>query len=95
MICLVVRVFATFLSTLGTSFDLKEKIFICIAWIPKATVQVRRLHFYYAESCANTQTDDLGRTALFKPVNDSPRNKRKFPRGKPAERGEPKLKRIC
>ena len=37
---LVLRTVASFLSSLGNKFSLKEMIFISIAWIPKATVQV-------------------------------------------------------
>lgn len=36
---LVIRIIATFLSVSFTSFDLKEKVFLCVTWIPKATVQ--------------------------------------------------------
>jgi hypothetical protein len=35
----VIRIIATFLSVSFTSFDLKEKVFLCVTWIPKATVQ--------------------------------------------------------
>ncbi|XP_062992165.1 sodium/hydrogen exchanger 9B2-like [Elgaria multicarinata webbii] len=36
---LIIRVTATFLLLIACGFDLKEKIFIALAWIPKATVQ--------------------------------------------------------
>lgn len=36
---LVLRTVASFLSSLGNKFSLKEMVFISIAWIPKATVQ--------------------------------------------------------
>ena len=42
MLCLCVRAIATYLSVLGSDLDLKERLFVCIAWIPKATVQVGR-----------------------------------------------------
>ncbi len=35
----MIRIIATFLSVSFTSFDLKEKVFLCVTWIPKATVQ--------------------------------------------------------
>lgn len=38
-IALSVRIFFTFLMVLCAGFDLKEKIFIALAWMPKATVQ--------------------------------------------------------
>ncbi|KAM9330487.1 sodium/hydrogen exchanger 9B2 [Gastrophryne carolinensis] len=38
-IALVVRICATFLMVSWAGFNLKEKIFISLAWIPKATVQ--------------------------------------------------------
>lgn len=36
---IVFRTLATFLSVTCSSFNLKEKLFLCGAWIPKATVQ--------------------------------------------------------
>ncbi|KAM6972717.1 sodium/hydrogen exchanger 9B2 [Aplochiton taeniatus] len=38
-ICLVVRVLFTFVCVLCAGFNFKEKIFIALAWVPKATVQ--------------------------------------------------------
>lgn len=38
-VALSVRIFFTFLMVLCAGFDLKEKIFIALAWMPKATVQ--------------------------------------------------------
>ena len=37
---LALRILASFLSVFGLGFNLKEKLFIPIAWLPKATVQV-------------------------------------------------------
>ena len=37
---LLVRMLASFGSVLFNKYDLKEKLFLCIAWIPKATIQV-------------------------------------------------------
>lgn len=37
---LVIRVFVTYLLVHFGGFTLKEKLFIAIAWLPKATVQV-------------------------------------------------------
>ncbi|XP_075399654.1 sodium/hydrogen exchanger 9B1 [Tenrec ecaudatus] len=38
-LALLVRIFATFLLMCFTGFNFKEKIFIALAWMPKATVQ--------------------------------------------------------
>ncbi|XP_053113994.1 sodium/hydrogen exchanger 9B2-like isoform X1 [Hemicordylus capensis] len=38
-IALLVRIIATFLMVCCAGFDIKEKVFISLAWIPKATVQ--------------------------------------------------------
>ena len=40
IIALVFRMLATFFSAMFSGFNHKEKLFICFAWIPKATVQV-------------------------------------------------------
>ena len=37
---LVLRVVVSFLAVLGNGFNLKEMLFVAIAWLPKATVQV-------------------------------------------------------
>lgn len=39
-IALVVRIIATFLMVSFAGFNFKEKVFVSLAWIPKATVQV-------------------------------------------------------
>uniref|UniRef100_A0A4W3JED1 Solute carrier family 9 member B2 n=1 Tax=Callorhinchus milii TaxID=7868 RepID=A0A4W3JED1_CALMI len=39
IIALVIRIFVTFFMVLCAGFSLKEKIFVSLAWIPKATVQ--------------------------------------------------------
>jgi len=39
LICLIFRLAGTFLAISFAGFDLKEKIFLCLAWLPKATVQ--------------------------------------------------------
>lgn len=39
-IALVVRIIATFLMVCFAGFNFKEKVFVSLAWIPKATVQV-------------------------------------------------------
>ena len=41
---LTLRVLVTYLVTFGNNLKLKERLFICIAWLPKATVQVRLVH---------------------------------------------------
>lgn len=40
LIALLVRVLFTYVCVLGAGFNVKEKIFIALAWMPKATVQV-------------------------------------------------------
>lgn len=40
LIALLVRVLFTFVCVLCAGFNLKEKVFIALAWMPKATVQV-------------------------------------------------------
>lgn len=39
-IALTVRLLITFVVVLRAGFNLKEKVFIALAWMPKATVQV-------------------------------------------------------
>ncbi|XP_027059179.1 sodium/hydrogen exchanger 9B2-like isoform X2 [Pocillopora damicornis] len=39
VVSLVIRLFATYLGLLGNDLSLKERLFIAIAWSPKATVQ--------------------------------------------------------
>lgn len=38
---LLLRLIVTFLLVHYAGFNLKEKLFIAVAWLPKATVQVR------------------------------------------------------
>lgn len=40
LIALLVRVLFTFVCVLCAGFNVKEKVFIALAWMPKATVQV-------------------------------------------------------
>jgi len=40
LISLIIRLIATYLGLLGNDLNLKERLFIAIAWLPKATVQV-------------------------------------------------------
>ena len=37
---LLLRILASYFLVLGNGFNIKEKLFIAIAWLPKATVQV-------------------------------------------------------
>lgn len=37
---LLLRILVTYLVTFGNCLTLKDRVFICIAWLPKATVQV-------------------------------------------------------
>uniref|UniRef100_A0A671KFD0 Mitochondrial sodium/hydrogen exchanger 9B2-like n=1 Tax=Sinocyclocheilus anshuiensis TaxID=1608454 RepID=A0A671KFD0_9TELE len=53
-IALTVRLLITFVVVLRAGFNLKEKVFITLAWMPKATVQVylNKLHFTkYVKIC--------------------------------------------
>ncbi|KAI1696557.1 sodium/hydrogen exchanger family domain-containing protein [Ditylenchus destructor] len=40
LIGLIVRTFVAFISAFGTSLNVKERLFVAIAWLPKTTVQV-------------------------------------------------------
>ena len=40
VISLIIRLITTYLGLLGNELNLKERLFIAIAWLPKATVQV-------------------------------------------------------
>lgn len=40
VVSLVIRLITTYLGLLGNDLNLKERLFIAIAWLPKATVQV-------------------------------------------------------
>ncbi len=40
---LLLRTIVTYLVTFGNNLNRKERLFICIAWLPKATVQVKHL----------------------------------------------------
>jgi NhaP-type Na+/H+ or K+/H+ antiporter len=40
IIGLAIRFIATFVSVFYKKFNFREKIFLCLAWIPKATIQV-------------------------------------------------------
>ncbi|ELK29749.1 Sodium/hydrogen exchanger-like domain-containing protein 1 [Myotis davidii] len=42
-LALLARISATFFLVTFAGFNLKEKIFIALSWIPKATVQVRHI----------------------------------------------------
>ena len=43
VISLVVRLVTTYLGLLGNDLNLKERLFISISWLPKATVQVNQI----------------------------------------------------
>ena len=40
VISLIIRLVTTYLGLLGNDLNLKERLFIAISWLPKATVQV-------------------------------------------------------
>lgn len=48
---LSMRLLASFTAVLGGGFSFKECIFISLAWIPKATVQVVKYHFTISYLC--------------------------------------------
>lgn len=41
LIALTVRILVTYICVLCAGFSVREKVFIALAWMPKATVQVR------------------------------------------------------
>ena len=43
VISLVIRLVTTYLGLLGNDLNLKERLFIAISWLPKATVQVNQI----------------------------------------------------
>ena len=43
VISLVIRLVTTYLGLLGNDLNLKERLFISISWLPKATVQVNQI----------------------------------------------------
>ena len=43
VISLVIRLVSTYLGLLGNDLNLKERLFISISWLPKATVQVNQI----------------------------------------------------
>ncbi|KAM8939422.1 sodium/hydrogen exchanger 9B2-like [Pelodytes ibericus] len=65
-IALVVRIFSTFLMVCCAGFKLKEKIFISLAWIPKATVQaaIGSVALDTARSKGNVQYEEYGMDVL-------------------------------
>jgi hypothetical protein len=40
LIGLIFRCLAAFIAVLGLGFNVKERLFVTVAWLPKATVQV-------------------------------------------------------
>lgn len=51
LIALLVRVLFTFVCVLCAGFNMREKVFIALAWMPKATVQVYVHSFSYLDIC--------------------------------------------
>lgn len=47
---LLFRMLVSFLAVLGTQLNMKERIFIPFAWLPKATVQVCSFSLQFLES---------------------------------------------
>ena len=39
VLALIIRMFATYVAVMGGELNVKEKIFMAFAWLPKATVQ--------------------------------------------------------
>ena len=46
-IAMVIRLIVTFLVVSGNNLSIKDKLFVAIAWSPKATVQVNRVQSSY------------------------------------------------
>ncbi|XP_061441509.1 sodium/hydrogen exchanger 9B2-like [Rhineura floridana] len=63
---LLVRVTATFLLVTASGFDFKEKVFIALAWIPKATVQaaIGSIALDTARELQNHELEQYGLTIL-------------------------------
>uniref|UniRef100_A0A8B9UTV3 Cation/H+ exchanger transmembrane domain-containing protein n=1 Tax=Anas zonorhyncha TaxID=75864 RepID=A0A8B9UTV3_9AVES len=65
-IALVVRIIATFLMVCFAGFNFKEKVFVSLAWIPKATVQVNQailLLFLLVKERTNSEVTQQGQHA--------------------------------
>lgn len=45
-VSLVFRMLTSFLVVMGGQLNLRERLFVALAWLPKATVQVRGFAFY-------------------------------------------------
>jgi len=52
---MVIRLIVSFFSVWGTDLNMKERIFIPFAWLPKATVQVRFMKDWCLYLCLNPQ----------------------------------------
>ena len=67
LIGIVCRITATLISSTCSDFTWKEKIFICISWLPKATVQaaVGSLALDIAKEKGNEDEIRLGNEVLF------------------------------
>ncbi|XP_075057091.1 sodium/hydrogen exchanger 9B2 [Mixophyes fleayi] len=65
-IALIVRICFTFLMVSWAGFEMKEKIFISLAWIPKATVQaaIGSIALDMARSIGNKQFEEYGMDVL-------------------------------
>lgn len=63
---LVFRTIGSFFSVTFSGFNLKEKIFLCLAWIPKATVQaaIGSMALDYAREIKDDESITLGKTIL-------------------------------
>jgi len=49
VVSLVIRLITNYLGLLGNELNLKERLFIAIAWLPKATVQVSLIANHFAD----------------------------------------------
>ncbi|XP_066430048.1 sodium/hydrogen exchanger 9B2-like isoform X2 [Eleutherodactylus coqui] len=65
-VALVVRICFTFLMVSWAGFNVKEKVFISLAWMPKATVQaaIGSVALDMARHTGNTQFEDYGMDVL-------------------------------
>lgn len=65
-IALIIRIFFTFLMVTWAGFNMKEKVFISLAWMPKATVQaaIGSVALDMARNTGNKQFEDYGMDVL-------------------------------
>jgi len=55
-----VRTTTVFLTTIRMPFTWKERFFIAIAWLPKGTLQVKRMFLLFSFSCTQKKQNNSG-----------------------------------